>query len=361
VDNAFKGAIRQTGLLVIEGVSAGLHDLSIDPPDAESFSQKVLVREGRLVLDLRRSKSSGDQRSSPLVGAIREAVVRKRVLEPDGAMSLYDRLVSESPREPQRRAIETLLIGALEEIGQQAINEYVHSSVTRVQAGIFRRGATALNRLMALRGDDSGLEARYLFCHGRALIVEGRATEAIEPLRRAVTLDPKAAYAHNALGLAYEHADSQQEALASFKRAADLASSWMVPRLHLGIIYHRIGQTARAESELLLATEMDPAYPLPRVLLARIAREKGRLDEAEKIAAAAAASSPQYPPVHAELGVIYDLRGEHQKALRSFDLFLRLAGDRANVDGYSTDEVRRAADRLRRTSQPPSLKRKPPG
>ncbi|HEU4388803.1 MAG TPA: caspase family protein, partial [Blastocatellia bacterium] len=231
VDNSFRGSIRPTGLLIIEGLSAGSHDLSIDPPNSEQFSQKVSLGTGKTTIELQRRAGATTQ-SSPLVAAIRTALQKKNVLETGGAWSLYQQMIASSPNEPQRRAVETMLAGSLEELGQEAINQYVHSSIWQLDRDSFRRGAIAFNNLKQLNSGDPSLEAKYLFCSGRALIVEGRAPEALPLLQRAVTLDPKAAYIYNALGVAQERAGADREALSAFTRATELAPNWSVPRLH---------------------------------------------------------------------------------------------------------------------------------
>src|SRR5262249_4454923 len=112
--------------------------------------------------------------------------------------------------------------------------------------------------------------AKRLFCEGRALIVEDRIQEAIARLQEAVALDATAAYACNALGVAYERDNDLARATELFRRAARLAPWWAVPRLHLGLQYRRAGNIELAESEFKAAESLNPAEPLTRLMLASL-------------------------------------------------------------------------------------------
>lgn len=358
VDNAYRGRIRPNGILVVDSLKPGSYELSVSPPNAEAFSQKVRILAGRLVVNLK--PANGGSKipvSSPLVAQIRKALELRNVLDNGGAWPLYQRLIKESPNEPQRLNVETQLIGALEEIGQQAINEYVHSPISQLTPGIFRRGAIAFGSLKMLGRSGTDLDAKHFFCEGRALIVEGRPADALVVLRQAVSLDPKAAYALNALGVAFEKTSAEKDALGCFERAAALAPNWPVPRLHLGIHYYNERKTDRAEAELKQVVDLYDKYPLAALLLARISRERGRHSDAEKAVRAIIATNPNYAPAHAELGFIYEAKREYPKAVEAFENYLRFGKGRDETGAYDPDKIRERVTQIRRSTQSPTLKR----
>jgi len=387
VDNAYRGRIRPNGLLVIEDLSPARHEISVDPPNAEPFTQAVSLTVARTVLELKTSsrgastlstKSGGGglgnfmnnrlppappapTTSSPLVGQIKKATTQNQILEPGGAWPLYKQLIAESPNEPQRSSIEISLTSELEEIGQQAINSYIGSSVLQLRASDFRRGAEAFKCLLKLTPGDPGLEAKQLFCQARVSIDEGKNQEALASLNKAIALDPRAGHLYNALGVAYEKSNDNDRAIDSFRRAAELAPLWSFPRLHLGIQYYNHQKLDQAESEFQAAVNLNPRDPIDRWWLVRVYREGGRNSEAEKAALELIRLAPDFASVHVELGLTYESAHEYSKAAGELETYLRLAPSSpdAAIIQYDRDRLRDSAARDRRLSQnkQPSLKR----
>jgi tetratricopeptide (TPR) repeat protein len=389
VDSAYRGKIRPNGVLVIEDLSPNRHEVSVDPPNAESFTQSILLVAAKTVLELKAGSTgpktatattmatapppttaattttkpgavSGPPRpkpmresappvnssstvnnpppvnkpppvnnpppvSSPLVARIKEAVARNRVLEPDGAWPLYRQLVRETPSEPQRASIEISLTSLLEEIGQQTINAYVRSSVLQLKASDFRRAADAFRYLLTLAPGDAQLETKQLFCEARVAIDEGKNQEAIAALNKAISLDPRAGHCYNALGVAYEKQKDNERAVEAFKRAAELAPQWSFPRLHLGIQYYDRRKMDRAEGEFETAVRLDPRDSYAGWWLVRVYRERTRYPEAETAALNLIRTLPEFASVHVELGQIYEAMRQYARAAAEFDTYLRLA------------------------------------
>lgn len=388
VDNAYRGRIRPNGLLVIEDLSPARHEISVDPPAAEPFTQAVSLIAARTVVELMpslraaskpRASSAGSglptpkkgpiaspappvaTASSPLVNEIKKAAAKNQILEADGAWPLYKKLIQENPAEPQRASIEISLTSQLEEIGQQAINSYVRSSVLQLKASDFRRGAEAYKCLLKLTPDDARLETKRLFCEARVAIDEGKFPEAIAALNKAISLDPRAGHLYNALGVAYENSNHNERAIDSFKRAAQLSPQWSFPRLHLGIQYYNRRKGSDAEAELREAIRLDPRDPISRWWLLKLDRERGRYSDAEKTALELMRAAPDFVSVHAELGLTYEAAHEYAKAADELEAYLRLAprSRDAGLIQYDMDRIRDSAAKARRISQKkqPSLKR----
>lgn len=382
VDNSYRGKIRPNGVLVIEDLSPDRHEVSVDPPNAESFTQTVSLIAASTVLELRSgvaqksaTKPGGlvvgritqpreavpPSNSSPLVARIKEAVSRNQVLEPGGAWPLYKQLMRETPAEPQRSGIEISLTSSLAEIGQQAINAYIRSSVLQLKASDFRRGADAFRCLRTLSPGDAQLETKQLFCEARVAIDEGKNQEAIAALNKAISLDPKAGHFYNALGVAYEKEKDNERAIEAFKRAAELAPQWSFPRLHLGIQYYTRSRMDHAEREFEAAVRLDPRDPFAAWWLVRLYRERSRYPEAETAALNLIRLVPAFASVHVDLGMIYETTRQYAKAAVEFDTYVRLAPNSPDVAliRYDVERIREAAAKNRRLSEnkQPSLKR----
>jgi len=416
VDSSYRGKIRSNGVLLIEDLSPNRHEVSVDPPNAESFTQSVLLVAAKTVLELKSGAAgpksatvtttaspsttaatttakpgvSGPPRpkptrepvppvngsstvngpspidrpapaSSPLVARIKEAVTRNRVLEPDGAWQLYRQLVRDTPSEPQRANIEISLTSLLEEIGQQAINAYVRSSVLQLKASDFRRAADAFRYLLTLTPGDGQLETKQLFCEARVAIDEGKNQEAIASLNKAISLDPRAGHCYNALGVAYEKQKDNERAVEAFKRAAELAPQWSFPRLHLGIQYYERRKMDRAEGEFEAAARLDPRDPYAGWWLVRVYRERGRYPEAEAAALNLIRTLPEFASVHVELGQIYEAMKQYARAAAEFDTYLRLApkAPDAMFIRYDAARIQEFAAKNRRLAEnkQPTLKR----
>jgi len=152
LDNRYYGRIRPAGTLIVDLLPAGSHDLSFDPPGGETVTQAVTLPAGRTVLRLNPSSPKASPlRVSPVVAAIQQAIAAGDIQDAGGAWDLYQRLVRETPQEPQRRLVEMQLSMALEETGQRAINEYVHAPVTEMRRDTFHRAARAFAELEILR------------------------------------------------------------------------------------------------------------------------------------------------------------------------------------------------------------------
>jgi tetratricopeptide (TPR) repeat protein/uncharacterized caspase-like protein len=387
VNNTYRGRIRQSGVLVVEGLSLGRQEISIDPPGGESFTQTVALATPRTVLDVARPAAAA-VKSSSLVGQIRQALSQRLVVEPDGAWPLYERLVRETPHEAERANIEIELSAALEEIGQQAINDYVRLPLTQIKPDAFSRAAAAFGHLQKFRPGDTQLEERRLFCEGRALLLQGRTADALVRLERAFRLNPRAAYTLNAIGLAYEDARVYDKSLDAFRRAAELAPHWSLPRTHIGNVYLMQGKLDKSEDELRRAVELDPLNPDPRLLLGNVYlyrnkpdraeaelrralelsphspdaryllgvayRRQGRLAEAERELAALVRGRPNHAGAHQELGLIYEAGQQYAKAADALEAYLRL-----EPNAPYRDEIRRRAARNREMAgrQTPTLRR----
>jgi tetratricopeptide (TPR) repeat protein len=333
LNNSFKGKIRPNGALVIEQLQSGQHEFSIDSPGVSTLTQKLSLAAERTIVNVKAAVSVAPP-SSPLVTQIQQSLASKNVGQ---AWQQYQQLVQTAPNEPQRKALEITFSGIFEAIGQQAISNYVQASINTVSRHSFRQGAEAFRLLKTINATDPTIEAKYLFCEGRALIEENRAQEAIEVLRQAAKLDPRAAHTWNALGLAYEKRNENDKAFEAYKRAAELAPAWAAPVFHVGDHYFRQRKFDKAERAFSQTVQCDPNVLEARLMLVRAARFNRQFDTAETAAKDIlqkfpAQANPYLPETYLELAQIYETSGRYAEAITAFEAILRVAPNRNDRD-----------------------------
>lgn len=146
--------------------------------------------------------------------------------------------------------------------------------------GSYDDAAQVLGRFLTINGDqvDALLEL------ARIHIARGQGFYAIEPARKAQALVPRDWRAPSLLGVAYEQASRDEEALAAHRQAQALAPNNPAAVSNLAMYLAAHGEAAEAERLLRAAATLPGATAQVRQNLALVLGLQGRLDEAEKIA-----------------------------------------------------------------------------
>ena len=118
----------------------------------------------------------------------------------------------------------------------------------------------------------------------RANIARGQGFYAIEPARKAAALQPRDWRPPSLLGVAYEQAKRDDEALAAHRQAVALAPTEAAPLTNLAMHLASTGDLPGAEALLRKAAALPTATIQVRQNLALVVGLQGRLDEAEKLA-----------------------------------------------------------------------------
>ncbi|HEX5085013.1 MAG TPA: caspase family protein, partial [Blastocatellia bacterium] len=290
MDNAFRGRVLPNGMLVIDRLNPGPHELSILSAGIEPINKKLSLSDPKTIVSIdgareittsTENSSVSSIGSSPLIAQITRALVNK---DNNGAFNLYQQLAITAPNDPQRANIESVLSAIFESIGQNAINVYVQSSGMATRPGIFQQAADAFRRQkIVAHNADRSLDAKLKFCEGKAMLDIRQFPEAVELLKSAIQLDPRAAHAYSALGMAYRNLAKNELAVECFNRAAELAPSWALPQLQIGFLYWDSGRLDQAREAFLNASRFDPNYPQAWEQLMYIHVLKGELGEAEQL------------------------------------------------------------------------------
>ncbi|MBO0720098.1 MAG: tetratricopeptide repeat protein, partial [Blastocatellia bacterium] len=323
------------GVLKIEQLKPGDYEVSLLSRNIDPITQKISLSAGKTILDVKAGNNN-----STLAAQIKQALKSGNVR---GAFALYQQMLKQAPGDPQRAAIEMSLSSDLESIGQKAINAYVKSSVTGIKRDMFQEAADAYSMLKAVQPNVAReIEAKSLFCMGRALIEEQRYADALTPLRQATVLDPKAAYNHHALGLAYRGLNDYEKAIDSLQRAVELAPAWALPQIQLGAIYLERGRSSKATAAFSEAAQRDPSNYIPHEQLARLYLKSGKLKEAESEAELAVNLGSKTGVSHMMLGMIYERRYLWGPAADNYEKGLAL------ISGVSEEDRKEFTEHLKK-------------
>lgn len=153
------------------------------------------------------------------------------------------------------------------------------SNVTR-RLGNAERAAQIANQALALAPENVEL----LRALGAALIENNRAPAAVEPLRRASTIDRRDTRALNLLGVALDQTNQHDAAREVYERAIEIDETNTVALTNLGLSHALSGDPATAETYLRRAAALPGADIRVRMNLALAVALQGRYDEAETIA-----------------------------------------------------------------------------
>jgi Flp pilus assembly protein TadD len=196
------------------------------------------------------------------------------------------------PAAPVRAtAEERAMVGRLDPLARAAFwgreadrdGRDVEASVNLSQAlrqlGRFDDAGTAAQRAMVVAPDS----VPALLEFARVQIGRGQGFYAIDPARRALALAPRDWRAASLLGVAYEQAERNDEALAAHRQAVSLAPAEPAALTNLAMFYAGHGDTQQAETLLRQAAAKPGASMTVRQNLALVLGLQGRLDEAERI------------------------------------------------------------------------------
>jgi tetratricopeptide (TPR) repeat protein len=332
VDNVYRGAVRPTGDLRIEPLTAGPRRVAVDMPGGESFEQVISLHDNENTLDLSKSPEYA-------LARLEEAIRREKVLGPGGAWELYQ-MQAWAPE--HRIAAEAIISSGLERQGQQCVSDYVQSTAFGLKRSMLMDSVEAYKLLKTLRPFDKSLEAKESFCQGRAQIATADYAEAVDSLHAALTSDPNFACAYNALGVAYLRLGKKKDAQIAFERAAKLTPKWALPFFHFGQIFLTAGDAKNAVPFLEAAVQLNPNSLNNRWHLCKAYRLLDREPEFYKQVAEIKALDVNYAPVYLEIGLHAQKNNEKAKAVEAFDTYLLLAPNFAD-----SVQVKMAAEQIR--------------
>lgn len=214
---------------------------------------------------------------------------------------------------------------ALEDEGEGILLRYLEGDEIPQTVEVFRHCADLYAEALGLQPGSPYLEARRVFCQGRALVFDKRYDGAIERLERAIRLDPAAAYSYNALGIAYLEKGDYTMARAAFEDAIGRAPKWAYPRHSLALVHTQTGNYAAAIAAYRDAMERAPDYSYLPYNLGLVFQRMNRTDDAEAEYLQAIAKANRTPPGRAEPYVALGALKASQKKWKTAEGYYRKA------------------------------------
>ena len=162
---------------------------------------------------------------------------------------------------------------------------------------------------------------------------EGKAAEAIEHFRRAISIYPDYLMAHNDLGTQLMSLGKLDEAEEEFRRAIKIGPKVFNPQLNLGIILVQSHKFSEAATTLETALSLDASSPSAHFFAGLAFMGTDDLARAEKELKSAyelGGSSLSLALFH--LGQLYMSQGKREEAARAFESYLRETPKAANAE-----------------------------
>lgn len=153
-------------------------------------------------------------------------------------------------------------------------------------------------------------------------------TSSLNNAHEAIKTDPAFMRGYDSQGLSYEAIGDFENAVKSFRAAAEInrkdktPSPW--PSMNLGRVLIKLNQLDEAEVSLKESLSYDPRFPQAHFQLGLLLEKANRNEDALRELQQAAHFDPTYPEPHFALGRVFKRLGEDQKAEQAWATFQEL-------------------------------------
>lgn len=264
-----------------------------------------------------------------------ERFTRKEVLRIAGvdepALRRWERLHLIRPRKRRRERYYTFA-------ELVSLSTLKRLTANRVPARRVRRAILALER--RLGGEPLSLENLRILSNGRqiAVVPPGETVQAIEPLsgqliftfetaplaRRVRQIISRNAREWFEYALACDaQPERYGEAVAAYRRTAELAPGWAEPAINLGVALYHLGELAQAMEAFERAVDLAPQNPIAHFNLGCVLEDLNDLDGAILQFKEALRLRPSHADAHFNLAMTYERRGALEHARKHWLAYLR--------------------------------------
>jgi len=164
---------------------------------------------------------------------------------------------------------------------------------------------------------------------GEILRTEGKNTEALATLLEAIRIDPSNAQAFNNLGIAHFEAKNYEEAVLAYHNALKIKPEFPEAYNNLGNSLRMIGDVEGAFQAYDSALGYREVYPEAYNNLGTLLREEKKQDQAVHALKKAIQQDPHYIDAHVNLASLYFVENKDLDALRQMAEVLRFAPENA--------------------------------
>lgn len=173
---------------------------------------------------------------------------------------------------------------------------------------------------------------------------KGNRAEAVEELKRALSIYPDFMLAHNELGAQYLKLGQLELAAAEFQAALKLAPEAFAPRLNYGITLLRLKDLAGAAAQFERALRKDNSSAAANMYLGEALIRMGRYDEAEgPLLRAIELNEAEAAEAYRYLGALYIEKRQEGRAADALNRYLELV-----PKAKDADRIRQLIEQLRK-------------
>ena len=176
-------------------------------------------------------------------------------------------------------------------------------------------------------GSDEAIQRNNL---GASLLQKGKLEEAVAEFRKAAEMDPKYVAAQLNLGYAYDRLSRLEEAMAQYQKVIALEPGNLFAHNNLGVLYDKKGRYDEAIREFERVLQIDTSNATALENLQNAKRSKGTVQEREERFAQArkeVEARPDDPRAAYNLGRLFASYGKKEQALEWLAKALELGFD----------------------------------
>jgi len=170
-------------------------------------------------------------------------------------------------------------------------------------------------------------DPEYLDLSAQVMNLEGKKTEALAAVDRAIEMEPTRAPYLITRGQIYQRSHDQIDAIQSFLQAAKLRPGWVEPAYSLGMSFFIMGNEDnnieyydRGARHFQVALELDPNCHKAEFMLGIIEALEDRLEKGKEHIERALRMSPRNAYYHLHYGILLNRMGDSEGALREMKL-----------------------------------------
>jgi predicted O-linked N-acetylglucosamine transferase (SPINDLY family) len=199
-------------------------------------------------------------------------------------------------------------------------DELLEAAKSHHQAGRLGQAEAAYRQVLARTPNQP--EALQLL--GVLALQVGKGELAVQPMQRAIAIQPAIASYHSNLGLALTSLNRLPEAIATLKQATSLDPRDFGAQSNLANTYLEMGNFEEAAATARVALALSPNHFEAHYNLGNALRGLGRIDEAMESYRQAIRLSPNDARAHNNLAIALVLKKEYSDGLTAFDRALEL-------------------------------------
>lgn len=261
------------------------NSIAFEEIDKQLQAQNTLASRGLGI-----QKNATSLLNDPLLEKFSQAINQNRLHSlPNSAYDIYTTAKNSNRfSEDILFKMQTVLLQHLAAPAQQLVNQYIANSSNLPNAETFSKQAINLTKCLALLDKD---DLVYKNIQLNALLLEAYASiqtnnyvhfpSAKQKLKTALSIEPNAAYIHDALGTLYNKQHQYDSAFYHFNTAKKLISSWSTPAIKLSESYldQNLFSQAKIELEKTLSLKGNPAQAY--ILMGKLNEKQGNYIDAE--------------------------------------------------------------------------------